>query len=80
MSTNKQRDAEAMLIRRIVPALDHDQCHMIARALQMYDVTLTGLDREFPDPERRDIATRARALSRIFFDANKTRDFLETGT
>jgi hypothetical protein len=64
--------------RSLVIALDHDDVLLMHRALRMYSEVLSGIDREFPNPDQRSMARRAMDLSEHARAANAARDWIET--
>lgn len=63
---------------QIVRALNSDETFMVAAALRAFAVTLTEVDRTFPDPDKRTMAGRASDLADEFRTANQARDYIET--
>lgn len=77
MAKATDQTREAATKRAVVATFTHDETRLIGHALKAYGVVLDEVDRAFPDPEMRVRAADVRRLSRIAFEANAARDWIE---
>lgn len=70
----------ARRIRHLVAALPHADVHAALTAFNSLAAVLTEVDRAFPDPMKRAMASDAQRLAQLFQDANVARGVIPTGT
>jgi len=71
------RETVGRKTRKIVETTTRPEALLIGRALQAYSDMLCAVDRDFPNPDQRELARMAKDLAAYYFRANQARDFIE---